>query len=148
MGRGLSSLQKSILKTAVKVQKCRTSNWRDGTPDLLRAEVMMHFYHFTPAPSQQRRGRGARAVHLRSWNGWQYRGNIYSVAEIGRSNYDAAKTSISRAVRRLQQRGLIGSDCLRGINLTEAGWEEAYRYTYGQLATSIPLAETEAVDER
>lgn len=136
MGRGLSPLQRCILNLAVRIRKCRTADWKPDVDDVLRAEVMTHFYGFQPTiescglATDKPYGRGGLKVHLRGWHGYCYRGFVFSVPEIGDRRYKAAGASIARALRRLAERGLI--ECYESTNivpkkikLTPEGWAEA-----------------------
>jgi hypothetical protein len=125
MGRGLSDLQTSILRLAVELLEFRTEDWKDDVPDVLYAEVMMRHYGFEP----EQMPAGCDGMHLRHWSGWRAHGTQFSRESIGAKRYDAAKAAVSRAVRRLEWRGLVftysEAKHVRDIYLTPEGWKLA-----------------------
>ena len=122
MGRGLSKLQTTILVTALANREARS----DGRHvDVYYDEVLIAFY-----------GWPARLVWGRRANGQHF-----NVAEIGKRKYDAGNAALSRAMIRLEHRGLItrhrGAYAgWSGAKLTEAGKAVAHRLTAETRQTS------------
>ena len=107
MARGLSDLQKSILKLAYEK---RMLGQKTGPCDVCTTQVLLEIYD------------------------WPLVENCFSVAahnfdrnEVGRREYDQAMVSVSRALKRLEARGLVTRFKSRrawsGISLTPAGVE-------------------------
>ena len=104
MGRGLSKLQKDILKIAYRNRDRRREH---GTDDVTNREVLIEVYKFpfhspsadTPSGSLQ----------------------IFERAEIGINRYRAASVSVVKAFNRLVKRGLATRGCNHGIVLTDEG---------------------------
>ena len=122
MGRGLSDLQRHILVSALaNVQAGKGSkHYPDGTiggADLLNAEVLAVVYGF---PLKRK-----HSWHLK--NGLrEYGDQKFSKSELGAKRYAAAHAALSRAITRLEQRGLVGvfsgvHSGWTGVRLTEAG---------------------------
>jgi hypothetical protein len=133
MGRGLSDLQGTILVLAYRKRQARMERiatleadsfeyrvLNEGVPsvDLYYPEVLREHFGFEVrshwwAPERERPTYGQN----------------FSMQGIGERRYRSAQSSLSRAVARLEARGLV-ERCRRdlaGLNLTERGVEEAKR---------------------
>jgi hypothetical protein len=115
----LSKLQKWILSLARenKQREGREFNSSSGA-DVFYAEVMSKYFDF---PTQK-----SYSLTLRQLPA----GPVFSPEAIGRGRYNSAQVAISRAVLRLQIRGLVEGKRFRhstwaGCNLTPAGLEVA-----------------------
>jgi hypothetical protein len=127
MGRGLSPLQRFILVEAGR------------RPRLYYADVLSHFYGF-------RTRRGAKLTYyqdhdLDTPSTWRDGGELLSPGtqrfdpkEIGERRYRSALAALSRACRRLRERGLV--HCRRGqyshwagVELTDKGRELSVNLT-------------------
>jgi hypothetical protein len=107
MGRGLSELQRYILREAGKRER------------VYHVEVMTGFFHFPTVKKLQRNEDGT----LRADSG---NARNFSPEAIGVGKYRTAKVSLTRACQRLERRGLV--QCVRGalgqwaaVKLTEEG---------------------------
>ena len=114
MGRGLSELQRTALAIAYRNRQAGGVSDRN-TVDAYYAEIMAEHYGFTPHPR----------VDLHS-PGRQH----FSRSKIGPERYDAAKAALSRAMKRLEERGLVvvaqgANSHWSGIELTDAGVQAA-----------------------
>ena len=111
MGRGLSELQKTILLMAY-------GHRGDGHGVELRyPEVLRECWGWEPV--RRGWGEGRRSSPVR---------RHFSKAEIGEREYRSAQASLSRAVRRLEERGLVERGRLFGhgvLDLTERGVQVA-----------------------
>ena len=105
MARGLSDLQKRILKLAYEN---RMRGQKTGSCDVCTTQVLLEIYD------------------------WPLIENCFSVAahnfdsnEVGQREYDQAMVIVSRAVQRLEARGLVtrfkSCHAWSGISLTPAG---------------------------
>ena len=109
MTEALSPLQQVILETAA-----RNRSVSDDRPtDVYAAEILVSYFGF-PLTRSYHPARG-------------YIGQHFSRTEIGARRYDAAQASLSRAMRRLETRGLIervqGAYALwSGANLTSCSF--------------------------
>jgi hypothetical protein len=106
MAKGLSELQKSILKTAYKN---RGGFYKFG--HIVICEVLIKFYKFpahAPGPS-----------HVSGTP------QIFSRHEIGISRYRSASVSVVKAFNRLVKRGLAVREYNHGIVLTAEGTKVA-----------------------
>ncbi|MEU3176597.1 hypothetical protein [Streptomyces sp. NPDC007000] len=112
MGRGLSPLQRRILQLAHDNRTAGRS--KRGTPDVYAAEIYAEVYGFQPLPGADVRNPARQT---------------FSREQIGAQEYHAAAAAVSRALRRLADRGLLtrhgGAGAGAGARLTEAGLEEA-----------------------
>jgi hypothetical protein len=112
MGRGLSDLQKTILRLALANREA------EGDPcwyDVGYVEVLATHFGFEPRWPLRRRD-GKRELF----------GHPFSKAAIGADRYDAAHATLARAVRRLEARGLAMGVLdvefrQAGVNLTAEG---------------------------
>jgi len=117
MSRGLSTLQKTILRMAYVnyAVGLRAADNRDV--DVYFHEVLAAFWGWQPASP------------LRDHTGQFRPGQHFSRDAIGAERYNAAHASLSRAVVRLERRGLVtahrGYVKWRGIRLTPAGFDAA-----------------------
>jgi 3'-phosphoadenosine 5'-phosphosulfate (PAPS) 3'-phosphatase len=100
MGRGLSPLQQAILTIAYRNRQAeqRTQHTNDGA-DCYYHEVLAAYYGFELAVSRQWYQQYGR----RHAPGTRF----FSRAAIGSGRYGAAKAALYRAVRRLEERGLV-----------------------------------------
>ncbi|MFI1962414.1 hypothetical protein ACH46L_31760 [Streptomyces althioticus] len=108
MGRGLSPLQRQILLIAEENRRARRR--RGGRADVYTAEVYARVYGFEPMP-----GRDPRDPSTET----------FSHEQIGASAYNRAAASVSRALRRLEERGLLTREPRAGGRLTPAGQRQA-----------------------
>jgi hypothetical protein len=124
MGRGLSELQKAILRRALANQKAEGRSLDESRfADVLRAEVLADYWGWPMPP----RGDGDR--YRTNMEGLQERhigGRLYSPRQIGEKRYGSAQTALTRAMNRLADRGLMTLVQGRfshwsGANLTENG---------------------------
>ena len=116
MGRGLSGLQKTILRMAHdnRVSMKRTDESRGA--DLYYYEVLAAVWRFDRHPRTDSRGTPAplrvpedHAEHVETSDGFRRTPGHqhFSKAAIGAEKYNAATASLSRAVTRLEGRGLV-----------------------------------------
>ena len=94
--RGLSRLQRRILQMAEAGRDqdrrwCGIEEDSPSWPDVWQVEVIADVLGLPPPPLRR---------------GWPP-SVCFSAAEIGRRQYNCAKSAVSRAVRRLEDRGLI-----------------------------------------
>ena len=106
MGRGLSELQKRILKLAYT----NATTPKDCTERLYNYQIFEHIYGWVPTP---RAGTGSPK---------------FNPDEIGHNAYRSAKVVVHKACRRLESRGvviIVEASCSHwvGIALTDAGRE-------------------------
>jgi hypothetical protein len=144
----LSKLQKQILFLALdnRLDEGRNGN-ETSSCDLARNQIMAEVYGFPLAKREtvwlavDKYGdvmtdedgeeivarREFRRESLRDRNGKRdIHGKKFEMADIGRERYNAAQAAVSRAMARLEQRGLVTRVCggyshWAGINLTPAG---------------------------
>jgi hypothetical protein len=102
MGRGLSELQKNILRLAY-----RNRRRGSGTGDTTNSEVLIKVYQFPAHPPSP----------------WHDSGHaqIFYPAEIGVNRYRSASVSVAKAFNRLAKRGLAARKYNYGIILTDEG---------------------------
>lgn len=115
MGRGLSAFQLQILFMAgdkILDGRRESEDWLAGRwPDLFTSEILIEFFAWEPE-----RHHSVPACHH------------FSKAAIGEEHYNSTMATISRAIRRLNERGLIQRDRkLKGIFLTPSGEETIER---------------------
>ncbi len=103
MGKGLSELQKKILKMAYK-------NRGPGSGDVTNREVLIEVYGFRPLYSPQEKRNGAI---------------IFDRQAIGINLYRSASVSVAKAFNRLAGRGLGQREYGYGIILTNEGFRVA-----------------------
>jgi hypothetical protein len=108
--RGLSQLQRQILRLALD---------KGADVTLWRAELLAACFGFQPKP-----------VRLYGSNDLTKPGQHFSPQQVGVARYRSAQVSLSRAVRRLEDRGLVAMwegvyASRRGLQLTPAGVEAA-----------------------
>jgi len=116
MARGLSELQKSILRLAYRNRQKREQN-----VDLYHAEVLHE--HFGWPISNHPRWQPEKGERPRGY--WRH----FSMREIGEARYRKTQASLSRAVSRLERRGLLERGRANGwsgdgyafLNLTNEG---------------------------
>jgi hypothetical protein len=118
MGRGLSELQRTILRLALRNRD--GSGKEDPGIHVVHPEVLSEFYGFTVNPTKLPSWLRYTPVSPRS------RCRMFSPREIGDPRYNAAHVAVSRAFRRLADRGLLALMQYvhgqgGGGNLTEAG---------------------------
>lgn len=123
MGRGLSDQQKTILRVAYQ-GRLRRMEIRIVGPeiDALVPELLAACFGWEPRSPFRRPWREA-GEDCERLNAGQH---FFSRESIGRDTYNAARASMSRALRRLAARGLLeveqGLYCgWTGVWLTEAG---------------------------
>jgi hypothetical protein len=134
MGRGLSELQVTILALAYRNYQARMERMAtleagsieyrvltEGVPsvDLYHPEVLREHFGFEVQSDWWTPELGERPTG----------GQNFSMQRIGERRYRSAQSSLSRAVVRLEARGLVErrSGHPAGLNLTERGVEEAER---------------------
>ena len=132
MGRGLSELQQSILRLAYRNRRERLAKIAEseagghehavltrgvGSVDLYFPEVLREHFGWDVHSIWWSPERGERP----RW------GQSFSMRQIGERRYHSAHSSLSRAVVRLEARGLVERryHCLTGLDLTDQGVEEA-----------------------
>jgi hypothetical protein len=101
MARGLSELQKNILK--IGYGNC---NRGFGTGNVTNREVLIEVYKFQPIYSLEEKRNGA---------------TIFDRKAIGINRYKAASVSVTKAFDRVTERGLATRKYNHGIILTEEG---------------------------
>lgn len=109
MSRGLGALERWIITRSAKMSR------------LYYADILIGFYGWRPTREPQRHGDGSLRMPGE---------HLFSMHGIGVKKYRSAQASISRACRRLQDRGLV--ECLQGsrarwsgVEVTEAGRDYA-----------------------
>ena len=109
MARGLSELQRTILRVALRNRhRAPTRYWGDVT----RAEIFAAHYGWQTIDGNQGRLVGNAIT--------------FAVADIGRYRYQSAHVAVTRAVQRLIGRALIKrSGPSRGLRLTQQGVTKA-----------------------
>jgi hypothetical protein len=117
MARGLSGLQKKILLMAYESRR----RGRDGHGvDLRYPDVLREWWGWEPVRSGWAKDKRSPAL-----------GMLFSKTQIGEREYRSAQSSLSRAVRRLEERGLVTRARLFGhgtLDLTEQGVEAAANF--------------------
>ena len=106
MVRGLSKLQKEILKIAYR-NRDRMSEYGDVT----NSEVLIEFYNFPAHPPGPYHTSG--------------KPQIFNRVEIGIKKYKAASVSVVKSFDRLVERGLAQRQYNHGIYLTGEGMKVA-----------------------
>jgi hypothetical protein len=102
-----------------------------GGCDLARNQILHEVYNFPTALEGELATDGWDMGSLRRRDGSRIlTGKMFDVEEIGRERYDAAQAAVSRAIVRLEQRGLVerifgAYSHWAGVNLTDAGVELA-----------------------
>lgn len=124
MPRGLSTLQKTILRLALEGRdyetlRPREPNNRWNGVDVYTAEIFAVAFL----------GNHDSVATRKEWADCPG-AQKFSLREIGEKEYRAAKASISRAIRRLEERGLVTASVgafsrWTGVALTEAGLKVA-----------------------
>lgn len=119
MGRGLSELQETILCLAYTNYLAEERATKEGGADLYTYEVMLKVYQFTRIPISPN--------YIEPRLGGSHR---FDLNVIGKKRYQAAAAAISKAFRRLEERGFVGryNGAIAhwvGIKLTEAGLQLA-----------------------
>jgi len=121
MGRGLSHLQRIALEHALanRTRERRTGYERAGA-DVYHYEILAAAYGWEPTHAPLRAESGAEHRTPLAWH--------FSPSAIGRAVYEAATTATTRALRRLEERGLVtrragreGPRSWSGADLTPAG---------------------------
>lgn len=96
MGRGLSLLQRTVLRVAAEN---RANGAQPSTYDFADAEVLMEHYRW---PAERLCMPMNRAqVHAKPY------GQLFHNRDIGANQHNSGKAALSRALRRLERRGLI-----------------------------------------
>ena len=128
MGRGLSELQKCILRLALKNVEVEGRHTGHGT-DVLHSEILAEFFGWRGNTRDQE---GKRI----------YSQSIFEREEIGAKQYASVQAALSRAITRLEQRGLVtathGVARWAGANLTDAGMQLAKELSVNKSA-NLPL---------
>jgi hypothetical protein len=126
MGRGMSELQKTILRRALS-NKIREQ--RDGSngADVYGAEIAADHFGWVLPPHYYRNVTRRAAVHN------------FSKQEIGEKRYSSVRAAICRAILRLEERGLgykVRGACSQwtGLTLTEEGIQTAEKLSVKPLA--------------
>lgn len=125
MGRGLSDLQKTILRRALTNRRAEGRQGARGGADVVRAEILADYW-------------GWEMKHAPGWfyqhrDGWQWRalgGQHFSARKVGSETYNSAQAALTRAFLRLERRGLVtlvsaAYSNWSGVNLSEPGIEVA-----------------------
>jgi hypothetical protein len=125
----LSKLQKQILALALANRVREGRDEKSNGADLFYSQILAEVYGF-PTTYPLRLG-AEHPYHP----GMRICGqHVFDVGEIGKGRYNAAQAAISRAMARLQSRGLVIGQCgvtahWSGCNLTVDGMELAKRLT-------------------
>ena len=105
MGRGLSELQKSILRVAYRNRSAGVK--QHEAADAVNAEILHEHFRFPLTGSVE------------------FGGQYFDVGKIGESAYRVARASLSQAIKRLEERGLVhlcwGITRHSGVVLTDVG---------------------------
>jgi hypothetical protein len=131
VGRGLSTLQKTILRTAYRGYSRRQGKNRQTGADAYYAEILHEHYGWQPVLGPLR-SKGDAAAAAEEDGCSFHHGPHFDREQIGHKPYKAAQAALSRAVLRLVRRGLVDArqgarSRWSGVNLTEAGVKEARR---------------------
>lgn len=123
---GLSKLQKQILLLALGNRELKVRPDCYGDLDLYSPEILERVYGF---PVEERYGWFGKVTTRGDPTRQHFR-----LAVIGRARYNSAQAAVSRAFRRLQERGLVERQrgayaAWHGINLTPEGADQAKRLT-------------------
>jgi hypothetical protein len=110
VGRGLSELQKEILKIAYRNQVEKGEKASSGLADVSNREVLVKVYGFVP---EENKGLNKDKPF------------IFNRRVIGAKRYQSASTAVAKAFKRLSNRGLAHRKYSYGIILTETGNEVA-----------------------
>lgn len=120
MGRGLSTLQKDILRLAAAKHaehepERKQGKLPRGAADLIMAEILAELYHW---PMIERRWPSKQAI--------RHGGQNFSRRDISPQAYNVAHVVVTKSLERLAKRGLIelcvGANALwLGLRITEAG---------------------------
>jgi hypothetical protein len=115
VGRGLSDLQKAILRIGYDNRQ-QLGHLSRYNSDVTSAEVL-HYHLGFPL----RVNDFGKVASLRGADGMLGGGQMFCVATIGPRRYRAAKASVKKAMIRLRERGLLSQ---RGLNwcLTDHGY--------------------------
>jgi hypothetical protein len=105
----LSGLQRTVLALALANRETEGRDTDTPGADVTYAEILVAFYRWEPT-SPLRRSDGSRV----------YGGQKFPKAEIGARPYAAALAAVSRAVKRLDDRGLVAA-----LVSTRAHWSGA-----------------------
>ncbi len=118
MGRGLSDLQKKLLTMAYE----RRHQSDKCDIDLFTHEALSELYDFEDWKAEW---------YMQTWQHQEGRGlarggHHFDVQSIGKNRYSAAHAAVSRAFKRLEQRGLVtryygAYSQWTGIKLTDGG---------------------------
>lgn len=127
MGRGLSELQKSILRIAYRNHQAGPmTHGGISKTHAYYAEVLHEHFGFPIERRSYIDKNATDSMYLRS----NPASHTFDLHAIGESRYRAAQAALSRAVKRLSERGLVEwmqGEAARwsGVNLTKAGMAEA-----------------------
>jgi len=108
VGRGLSELQKGILKIAYRNRAEKGKRASSDLADVSNREVLVEVYGFVP---EENKGLNTD------------RPFIFNRKVIGAKRYQSASTAVAKAFKRLSNRGLAHRTYNYGIILTEPGIE-------------------------
>ena len=115
MGRGLSELQKEVLRIGLHNREARGP----GNVDVMRSEALQQVFGWELLYPWTR---------LRRDDGRPSHGQHFSKQRIGVAHYQSAQASVTRALRRLERRGLV-IRCAHSryvdVDLTESGIKRA-----------------------
>ena len=124
MGRGISRLQKDILRIAMANRVAEAADDPTDGADIYPAEILESHFAFIPLYGPGRhRWRARRRDRAR-----YYSARIFSRSEIGAARYNAGSAATSRALSRLAARSLVvqvRGDGWRGYDLTSTGAKAA-----------------------
>ncbi len=118
MGRGISDLQKSVLRIAYRnrVREFCLPECEPGVKppcEALRTEVLIEHFGFPQI------WKGSPRWRADGWR-WPWHGQWIRKSAVGHRRYVSAHASLSRSSLRLVRRGLINEDPW-GYNLTDEG---------------------------
>jgi hypothetical protein len=131
----LSRLQKQILLLALANKQRENRGFEERTlADVLYSEILMEVYRFRPIEP------------LRDKTGKRDVSRKFDPVLIGRARYNAALAAVSRAIRRLEQRGLAWSvrgnyTPWAGCSLTPEGLPLAKQLSQPDGATGITVTD-------
>jgi len=140
---GLSKLQKQILGLALRNRESKDGHENSFCDlDVFTPEILEQVYRF---PVEERSNFFGTRVSTRKDPTRQH----FDLAVIGRARYNAAQAAVSRALRRLEERGLVERQAGAyaawcGANLTPEGVRTAQRLRQGQVGTVLTVSEATA----
>ena len=137
MGRGLSDVQRTILQVALRNREAERRGEASAGADVYAYEILAAHWGWRPVHAPLREG-GADSLTAELRTPLEAH---YSRDAIGARAYDAAMSSLVRALRRLEERGLV----LRHRSEQRPGWSGGVLTRDGeQLARDLRRASSAA----